>query len=242
MRRNTSFLVCLFFLAASNCTRCQSKSPSTTPDATAGAPGRTNDLRTTLFTLFPEFRGARIVAGEAVLARELAWVLPEGTSLAEALAPYLAQKGFGAADGGSLGTRAPFHLTGERNGQNIVLAIHLPIGNDDVNKLLHTPSPLTTEHLAHDLPSPPGATTVRERFEMTIEYEAERSRADWLLIQLHGLLRRGGWRPTQWPDAADAGSLPPSFAGAFEHPESASKILVDRQPTRVRLSMQQTLR
>ncbi|MFZ5469073.1 MAG: hypothetical protein ACOZIN_06485 [Myxococcota bacterium] len=231
-------------LLATGCQRC-ARSPTLDAGIAAAPPAHSSiDLRTALFTIFPEFRGATLVEGRATLERRLSWSLPEGASLSDAVRPLLAATGFSPADGGeALAQRPPFLLEGRREADEVVLSLVLPIGPEDVGKLLQTPAPLSTEQLATYFPKPADATVKSEVFTFAIAYTAPERRAGFLVRQLVTMLREGEWTsgplPPGWEELADAGTAPEEFALQVQRAHSGTTIELRRQRTQVWVTLTQ---
>ncbi|MBI3185131.1 MAG: hypothetical protein HYZ28_23595 [Myxococcales bacterium] len=234
----------VFFLAALSCSRCQRGEPPALADAGKAVKERRSiDLKTALFTVYPEFRFSRIEEGYATYRRRLRWKLPEGKSLTMALSPLLAEKGFTPSDGGggAIAVRRPFELAAEQVGEEVMLAVSLPIGNEDVGRLLQSPAPMNSEQLGLYVPMPAGAEVVEETFVLFLRYSAREDRAESLVRQLVELLTGSDWEvaslPGDWPDGGAAAKgdilLRRSSAGTVLH--------IERGGEQVRLELTQPL-
>lgn len=207
---------------------------------------RSTDLRTAVLTALPEFRELKLVSGSAVLRRKLS-----GQVLASEVRKTFAASGWTeepqvAGDGTIAGTRREFRLeaeVGERGGEERLV---LPIRDGDPAKLLSAPISMTTEHLALELPKHRRAATQWERFEVTLEYEAQPARAHFLVWQLVDLCTRGQWKLAQVPPGFEVGrkpdggigEVPEEVALALEDRASKARLSVDRRGGRVRLEYQ----
>jgi hypothetical protein len=188
------------------------------------------DLRTALFTVFPEFRGARLVKGEAVLTRKIRWT--GSGEVSEALNAAWKQQ-------------APFFVRARAD----ALEIGVPITDDDVPKLLQTPAPMGSEQLRHYLPALPGAQALGETFTMTIEYEAKPDRAAFLTHQLVDILTAGEWRadalPTGWQvekrGDGGVGAVPEAFTMSLTRSHAATRITIERNGGSVKVQLVQPL-
>jgi hypothetical protein len=232
-------------LAATTCQRC-GRSPSQ-PDA-GRAHRASTDVRTALFTVFPEFRFARVVAGEAKVTRTLAWKVESNEALRAALTEGWKEKGFvETTDGGALAVRAPFLLSAERAGDTVALTMTLPIGPDDVGKLLKSPAPVTTDHLLSYLPTVPGAPVRSEEFQLSLEYQAEPAHADILTRQLVDLLQASGWKVDNLPEGWEPGRRPDGGLGGVPREfeltltQGNAEVRVMRSPAQVKVALHQVL-
>lgn len=207
---------------------------------------RSTDLRTAVLAALPEFREVKLVSGSAVLRRKLAGPVL-GAEVRETFAaggwkqePQLQGEKTLAA------TRGDFRLEadlGERGGEARLL---LPIRDGDPAKLLTAPISMTTEHMALELPRLKRATMAWERFEVTLEYEAQPERAHFLVWQLVDLCTRGQWKLAQVPQGFEVarkpdggiGEVPEQVSLAMEDSSSKARLLVDRRGGRVRVEYQ----
>lgn len=192
------------------------------------------ELRTALATLYPEFIGTTVMRGEARLTRQLRWK-PAPASFQKAVEPLLGPLGFSTADAGdALAVRPPFELGARQTGDQVELTLRLPLGAEAVLALLRSPSPMSTQLMETLLPSPAGATTLRDRFDLELEYTAPDRRMDFLMRQLAELLVQGGWKPEPALVAGD--ELPRSFTLTFRGPQEGAVVRVQRNGERALLS------
>ena len=146
---------------------------------------RSTDLRTAVMTAMPEFRDTRLLQGSAVLRRTVEGDAP--TWEADA------RKGFAsngwAEEPAAAGARVlvagkePFRLEVERGPRGVELRVSLPLRDGDVARILSAPISITTEQLALYLPRLEGTAPVRERFEVSLDYESFAFRTHWLVWQ-----------------------------------------------------------
>ncbi len=251
-------------LLVGGCGRCNrvGAGPEKASAGDAGTPAMRHasiDLRTALFTLFPEFRFATFLYGEAALEREIRFRGDE-LALRAALAPELGHFGLELLDGGAgredggrrddrggvWATRPPFVFVGHAEGETARLVLALPLVPDDVGKLLHSPVTLTSEQLATYLPVPAGAERISERFLLQINYRADIERGDFLVHQMVDLLLGGEWRaelPEGWqkekrPDGG-VGAIPARFTLTLRRGQSDTEVFIDRDGTHVHLEYRQ---
>jgi hypothetical protein len=200
--------------------------------------------------LFPEFRGAFVTGGSAVLVRELSWKAPEGQALSEVLAPLVKAKGFAPPDGGTaevVGVRGPFTLRAVAQGERLRLTAALPVDNEHVAQIFQSPAPLSTEVMGTFLPVPDGAKPLSERFVLSIDYQAREVRVDFLVRQMVDLLRAGqwtvaklpeGWEPDRRPDGG-VGGIPAKFELTLSFAAPAAEVRVVRDGAKVHLELVQ---
>ncbi len=211
------------------------------------------DLRSAMILIFPEFRGAQVKGGRAELVREVTWS-PSGSGqqLSEVVGPQLKRQGFGApdiTDTSVSAKRAPFELQVRRADGQVVSTVALPLEGDVMNKLLHSPSPMGTEHLSTLLPRLPGETAARESFRMELNYVAKSDRANFLVRSLVEDLMEGGWMPTTplvgWeprlPDGG-VGPIPVELELTLVNEDSGGRLEIKRRSGEVMLSYLQPLR
>ncbi len=182
----------LLLLAATGCSRCEGPRPIP-PDAGTRI-HRSTDVKTALFTIYPEFRGAQVVEGSYALVRTVDRKVPlDG----DVLLSVKKNEFVVVVDGGSLSaTRAPYSLHIEGN----QLVLSLPLVEADVGKLLNAPVTMTTEQLAIWFPRLPGAKVIDERFRMTLLYDSPGWRAGYLAWQMVELNTHGSWRVEAYPE------------------------------------------
>ncbi len=235
-------------LGLSGCARC-----GRAVSADAGGPDgsakverskRAIDLRTALFTVFPEFRFATLLQGSAAVTRKVRWVPPQGASLESVVAAGAARNGFQPSDGGWL--RQPFLLTAKAEGDVVELSAMLPIANEDVGRLLQSPSPMTSEQMATYLPELPGGTLLEETFVLSIHYVAPEQHAGFLAKQMVELLAAADWKveryPEGWekrPDDGGFGASPDRYSLTAVRAHSATKVHVERDGGHVRANLVQ---
>lgn len=208
------------------------------------------DLRSALILIYPEFRGARIEGGRALLTRTVDW-RGEG-SLEQALSASLKQRGFTdvKTEGDTLSAKTgPFEFAARREGDTVLLQLWLPLVEEHVGKLLHSPAPLGTEHLGNMLPSLEGAKNPREVFTMELRYRAYKpDRATFLIRQVVEGLMTVGWAPTKplegWQDRkpdGGVGDIPSPLNVTIVNADSGGSLNVDRDEAKVTLTYVQPL-
>ena len=182
-------ILLLTLAVTSSCSRCGGAGPA---DAAAQV-HRSTDLRTGFMTIYPEYRGTRVVGASVSLTRTYVAAIPK---LAEQLKAPLEAKGFSvtATDLGFTATRAEFTLTGTLT----ALTLGLQIKDEDVGRAMMAPASLSSEAMSQLFPVVPGATIAHEDFELTLTWEAAKLERPWFLIrQMIGGAVTAGWRPTQ---------------------------------------------
>ncbi len=203
-----------------------------------------------MILIFPEFRGAQVKGGRAALIREVTW--SGSGELQNALAPELKRLGYGPAemkDSAVLAKRAPLELEVRRTDGKVVSTIALPLEQGVMNKLLHTPSAMGTEHMSTLLPRLPGETAAREEFRMEINYVARPDRANFLVRSLVEDMMDTGWKPTTplvgWeptlPDGG-AGPIPSDLELTLVNEDTGGRLGIHRQGGEVTLNYLQPLR
>lgn len=210
----------LALLLLGGCT-CKPKDP--VRDAGTARIHRSTDLKTAVFTMYPEFRGARVMAGGAVLTRTMNGPVPLDAPLLETVT----KNGFAlGGDGGMLlATRAPYTLRVE----GPVLAVSLPIVEADIGKLLNAPLSMTSEQIALWFPKPTGVALASEEFRVKLIYDSIAWRTSFLVWQMVTLNAQGTWRVTQYPDGWEKNWRPDGGGGAI--PGAFSMSLVDQSTT-----------
>ena len=193
------------------------------------APTRAMDLRTGLILIFPEWRGAQVIDAESRLSRTvtplpLEWVASSEKALqAHQFVPSL--------DGGVLSAaRPPFVFSSQVQGDALSQAVSIALSADDVTRIYQSPAPLSSEQMALWLPRFPNRS-YRERFELSVHYRAQPSRAAFLIRQLVDLSTRGLWTvkslPIGWespkPDGG-VGSTPERFELTLDEKDSGSSM------------------
>lgn len=205
------------------------------------------DLRTALFTVFPEFRGAEITNGRAWVERTMRLAKASGAPVEDLFAPHAMKKGFLKADGGPGFVRPPFELDVEAAGpETYRLEVGLPLGQSDVGRLLQSPSPMTSEELAHWLPFPPGAEVLEETFFLELTYLGKTvARTDYLVRQVVGLLLASHWSaahmPPGWPLDGGEGSVPAELELRLERSYGGTKVELKKKEALVTVRFLQPL-
>ncbi len=237
----------LAFLAVlgASCARCGGPAP--VPDA-GPLVRRATDLRTAVMTAMPEFRELRIVAGSAVLRRTV-----EGS--VRALEAEV-KKG-AAANGWTMeppvagskvlaAVKEPFRLEVEPTPRGAELRILLPVKDGDPARILGAPISITTEQLALYFPKLEGTVPVRERFEVTLDYESFDFRTHFLVWQLVDLSTRGAWKLKAVPEGFEVarkadggiGDVPERVELLLEDPHTQARVLVNRDGRHVTVEYQ----
>jgi len=214
----------LLALVASGCSRCDRPPPRPVEvDAGATRIHRSTDLKTAVFSAYPEFRGARVLQGKAELVRTLDRPVPLEGEVLEGVK----KNGFALSiDGGSLvGTRPPYTL--QVDGPRVVVSI--PVVEADIGKLLNTPMAQTTEQIALWFPKVPGATVIDEQFHLRLIYESIAWRSGYLAWQMVDLNTKGSWRVEQYPEGYERTRRPDGGGGGT--PLAYSIALVDTNTT-----------
>ncbi len=181
-------LAALLVVGASGCSKA-------TKVADAGTRvHRSTDLKTAVFSAYPEFRGARVMQGFAELSRVVDQQVPVDGAVLETVT----KNGFAVTvDGGTLvATRAPYTLRIEDK----TLALSIPITEEDIGKLLNAPLTMTTEQLALWYPKLPKARITDETFHVRLIYDSIAWRAGYLAWQMVELNTQGSWRLQHVPD------------------------------------------
>jgi hypothetical protein len=196
---------------------------------------RSIDLRSALLIAFPEYRGAFITEGSAVLIRRYA-ALPE-----EALARALEANRFTAAPDGGF-SRPPFHLARPAPS---TLALTLPVDMATVEKVLQSPMSISSMEMGLYLPR--GLEVDDERYALTLHYRAQSpSRGAFLARQvLELLLANGQWVPGPLPDGWEPrpddggyGAVPEAFEVRLTERGSGATLDVWRDGAEVRVKYQ----
>ena len=208
---------CLLALVISGCT-C-SRPPVVTPDAGQSRIHRSTDLKTAVFTAYPEFRGARVLEGGVELIR----TVDRPVELQGPVLDRVRSNGFQVSiDGGELvATRPPYTL--RIKGSQLVVA--LPITEPDIGKLLNAPVTMTTEQIALWFPTAKDAGVVAEEFRLRLVYDSIAWRAGYLAWQMVDLNTHGSWKVETYPDGYERVRRPDGGGGAT--PEAYSISLVD---------------
>lgn len=252
--------LCLIAGTFGGCDRCGARSagtdavPSEPADAALPPTSRpvmhATDLRSALILIHPEFRGARIESGRTALVRILEW--PEQTSLLEALEPALKARGHQNISGDAQNVTArhpPMMFEAGRDGAQVTLGMTLPLDEETVGRILHSPSPMGTEHLGSLLPALPGAHITDEVYVMEIAYTAKPDRANFLVRSLMEDMQTLGWEPTAplvgWdtPRLADGGvgPVPSTFDVTVVSPHTGGRLQIVRNAGEVKLRYDQPL-
>lgn len=242
------FFSVVFVLSVAGCSRCGKANSSKVDAAVALQRVGTTDLRTALFTIFPEFRFAVITRGHAVVERRVKWKAPEGVSLKEAVKPYAEKVGLAVSSQGVHDfEKAPFGLDVEPLNENeIKLLIGLPIGQEDVGKLLQSPHPMTSEHLGQWIPRLPNETVLEETFFMSLQYQGSSVERTTLLVrQMIDLLLEGRWKtsmfPTGWETDGGSKTTPTEFTMTLENNDTKARVEVERKEQAVAVKLIQPL-
>jgi hypothetical protein len=210
------------------------------------------DLRSALILIHPEFRFARVSGERAGIERQVAF--PDDRPLLPALEEGLSAKKFENVreeDGVVRADAPPLQFEARRRGRGVVtVALYLPLDDDSVRKLLHSPSPMGSEHLSARAPSPEGGRRLREAFVMHLRYGARPDHASFLVRRLVEGLLQTRWEvqdgpPPRWPSASEDGGLdtvPHHLDLTLEQVETGGRLEVERRVGRVRLRYVQPLR
>ncbi len=225
-------LVVLAACAAGGCSKCGAPTgtPASAHDAGA-AVRRAIDLRSAMMAALPEWRGVEIESGRATLLREV-----DGPFDAAKLKEGFTRNGFALedADGGVRGRRDRFILSAEPG----LLRWELPLKPDDPDRLIASPTVMTTEHMATWFP--PGSGEERkETFTLAFSYTGKPARVDFLTRQLFDLSTRGSWTVEAapvWPP--DGGEAPAHLHFALLDRATGARLGCTREGERVSLSYQ----
>lgn len=199
---------------------CTCRTPAV-PDA--GTPAvrvhRSIDLKTAVFTAYPEFRGARVMDGEAALVR----TMDRPVSLSPEVLDVIAKNGFFAmVDAGTLvATRPPYTLTID----GPTLTVALPVTEGDIGKLLNAPLTMTSEQIALWYPKPLPGAVAAEEFRLRLVYDSIAWRAGYLAWQMVHLNTAGTWKVERYPDGYELQRRPDGGGGGT--PEAYHLALVD---------------
>lgn len=198
--------VLVTLLAAFACRRRGEEPP---PRDAGFAPTRSMDLRTGLILIFPEWRGAQVVAAESRLSRT---VTPLPSGWVSSSEKTLQTHQFAASlDGGVLSaTRPPFVFVSHAQGEVLVQEVSVVLTADDVTRIYQSPAPLSSEQMALWLPTF-SSSGYSERFALSVHYRAPPTRASFLTRQLVDLSTRGLWQVKSLPE----GWQPPRLDGGF---------------------------
>ena len=216
----------LLALVASGCGRCGDPAP--VADAGRTRIHRSTDLKTAVFTAYPEFRGARVMQGGAELVR----TVDRPVQIEGEVLEVVTKNGFAVVlDGGVLvATRPPYTVRIE----GAQLGVSLPVAEEDIGKLLNAPLTMTSEQLALWLPRPPGASVLAEHFHLRLIYDSVAWRAGYLAWQMVDLNTKGSWRVEAYPEGYEQTRRPDGGGGAT--PLAYSLALVDTN-TRARIEV-----
>ncbi len=230
--------VLLLTLAAAGCTRCDDA--TTSPAVVDAGPPRihrSTDLRTAVFTAYPEFRGARVMEGNIELVRTFDRTVPLDGEVLETVK----KNGFAVlVDGGTLiATRSPYTL--RIDGPKWVVS--LPLVDEDIGKLLGAPVTMTTEQIALWFPKAPHATLVAEHFHLMLTYDSIAWRSGYLAWQMVEFNTRGSWKVDAYPEGyeqtrrADGGGglTPMAYSLWLVDTNTSARIDVQRDGGFVRL-------
>jgi hypothetical protein len=172
-----------------------------------------SDLRTILFTIYPEPRGNLVTFGSATITRHYA---ATGDWLAAVQATWKANH-LELQEGG-LAARGPLYSAEVRaEGAGVVGTVTMPLGHAEVDRVYAGPLGYTTEQLGAALPSAaPQLTVLSEDFTLALAY---RSKVVPVRVrQMVRLVLSAGW-------TVDA--LPPDWEGEGPLRESFTMNLVD---------------
>lgn len=202
---------------------CTCRTPAVPDAGTQARVHRSIDLKTAVFTAYPEFRGARVMDGEAALVRTMDTAVP----LSPEVLGVVEKNGFALSrDGGVLvATRAPYTLTVD--GPTLTLAI--PVTEGDIGKLLNAPLTVTTEQLALWYPKPLPGHIAAEEFRLRLVYDSVAWRAGYLAWQMVHLNTAGSWKVERYPDGYERERRPDGGGGGT--PEAYDLALVDSNTT-----------
>lgn len=220
----------LLALVAGGCSRCDKPPVPKVVDAGQTRIHRSTDLKTAVFSAYPEFRGARVMHGGVELVRTVDRAVPiEGEVL-----ETVKKNGFEIHfDGGSLlATRPPYTL--RIDGPQLVVS--MPIVEEDIGKLLNAPLAMTTEQIALWFPKPAGATVIDEKFHLLLIYDSIAWRAGYLAWQMVDLNTQGSWRVETYPEGYErtrrpdggGGGTPMAYSIAIVDTNTAARIDVKR--------------
>ncbi len=218
----------LLALVAGGCSRCDGPAKPPVADAGLTRIHRSTDLKTALFSAYPEFRGARVMQGGVELIRIIDRPVPIEGEVLEGVK----KNGFEVTlDGGTLlATRPPYTL--RIAGPQLVVS--MPVVEADVGKLLNAPLAMTSEQIALWFPKLPGAVVVDERFHLKVIYDSIAWRAGFLAWQMVDLNTQGSWRVEQYPEGYERVRRPDGGGGGT--PLAYSLALVDTN-TRARIEV-----
>lgn len=210
------------------------KSPaSSAPDA--GTPvERGTDLRSSLTTLFPEYRGVQLTAGRAAMTRTSG---PATQADLDKALEAAKQSGFS----GDPPTRAPFVMEQRLEGNTLHQEVRLPLSEEELSRILSAPSAMSTEALAHWMPKV--APKLHEEFDFEIVWMAkDDARADFLLWQVADGARINGWQYETVPsgfqlERVDGGRIQASneFSVTLRNAQLGSVIDIDRKRQHAKL-------
>jgi hypothetical protein len=185
-----------------------------TPAADAGTLEKhPSDLRTILFTIYPEPRSNLVTAGNATITRHYA---ATGDWRAAMQATWKANH-LEVQEGG-LTARGPLYSVEARlEGQRVVGTVTMPLGGGEVDKVYAAPLGYTTEQLGSALPPDSAQLTVlSEDFALALAYRSRLVAAR--VRQMVRLVLNAGW-------TVDA--LPPDWDGEGPLRESFTLKLLD---------------
>lgn len=211
---------------------CTRPPAATAPDA--GTPvDRGTDLRNAITTVFPEYRGALIMAARSQLTRLAAPATQQDLEQARAAA---VANGFT----GDPPTRKPLVLDQQLDAGVLVQELRMGFSPDELGRIMAAPSSMTTEAMGHWLPKTTAAKQ-REEFELELVWVAKDvARADFLVWQLVDGALTSGWTaelPQGWHrERTDAGVVVPAqFLLEVKNPGLGARIEVERKADRARL-------
>jgi len=228
---------------------CQ-KSPPPAAPAVSVQGGEHVDLKTAMTRVLPDFRNARVFHVQAGLWRELSPVGKSPAPFKTQLELYALEMGFAPTrtDAGSdlWATRPPYTLVLEPAERGVRMELRLLLSPDDLNALLHSPSPMTTEHLAAQLPVPKFARLrAPAEFYFEVHYEETSRSGDFLVRQTFRWLRAHGYRGapnlTDAPDAGIQMTWPTQFEATLVNSDAHARVEALRNEREYRLRWIQTL-
>ncbi len=185
---------------------------------------RQTDLRSTLIVIYPEYRGTRVSRGEARLTR----IVKGPAEDAAAIATETLKANQFVKDGAAW-VRAPHQVF--IDGTQWVVTV--PLNQPTVEKLYMAPTAMSTGDLTMWFPRGAKApATVREQFDLTLEYLAQpEGRSVFLTRQLiRLLLGNSQWQasllPVDWDN--DAGTSDGPFDARLEEQSTHASLEIHR--------------
>lgn len=172
------------------------------------------DLRTVLFTIYPEPRGNLVTGGSATITRRY---LASGDWRAAAQETW-AQNHLTLEDGGASATGAFASATVQPEPGGFVGTVTMPLGPSEVDRVYAAPLGYTTQQLGALLPRASAQRTVlAEDFTLALSY---RSRSTPVRVrQMVRLVMSAGWKVDALPpDWEGEGPLRESFTLNLDEP------------------------